>query len=205
MSNAGSAVRGLTAWLDLEGKHNETGQLVATEAKTGRLRLARRGAEVFSYTSEGPDGDFVLLDRVSVGEMDLDDVQLVTFTHSPPAYLDGRLRDLRIRTGSLPAISEMPRRSGVRGWLMAAVVLGMTLALLFGLALFLRRRRSRANAQAGTAAADSLSFACSCGKQLRARAELAGKKVKCPGCGEPVQVPERRHDGSAASHSERGP
>ncbi len=32
-------------------------------------------------------------------------------------------------------------------------------------------------------------FACRCGKQLRAEAELAGKRVRCPACRETVQVP----------------
>jgi uncharacterized protein YxjI len=31
-------------------------------------------------------------------------------------------------------------------------------------------------------------FACSCGKQLRVRDELTGKKVKCPGCGAVLTV-----------------
>lgn len=32
---------------------------------------------------------------------------------------------------------------------------------------------------------------CDCGKQLRAPDEFAGKRVKCPACGEPVAVPAR--------------
>ena len=31
--------------------------------------------------------------------------------------------------------------------------------------------------------------ACNCGKKLRAKAELAGKRVKCPACGQPLAVP----------------
>jgi hypothetical protein len=31
---------------------------------------------------------------------------------------------------------------------------------------------------------------CPCGKQMRAKDELAGKRVKCPGCGNPVLVAE---------------
>jgi DNA-directed RNA polymerase subunit RPC12/RpoP len=31
--------------------------------------------------------------------------------------------------------------------------------------------------------------ACTCGKKLRARDDLAGKKVKCPGCGRLLTVP----------------
>jgi serine/threonine protein kinase len=39
-------------------------------------------------------------------------------------------------------------------------------------------------------AADRITFACShCGKSLKAKVQLAGKKVKCPGCGQAAQVP----------------
>lgn len=33
-------------------------------------------------------------------------------------------------------------------------------------------------------------FTCACGKFLRAQREYAGRRVKCPGCGEPVVVPK---------------
>ena len=37
-----------------------------------------------------------------------------------------------------------------------------------------------------------ISFACSgCGKQLKVKDEVAGKKVKCPGCGQVIAAPER--------------
>src|SRR5271155_1398072 len=32
-------------------------------------------------------------------------------------------------------------------------------------------------------------FNCTCGKQLKAPEELAGRVTKCPGCGRPVTVP----------------
>src|SRR5689334_6938922 len=35
-----------------------------------------------------------------------------------------------------------------------------------------------------------IAFLCSCGKQLRAPEEYAGRRVKCPGCGEPQTVPD---------------
>jgi hypothetical protein len=37
-----------------------------------------------------------------------------------------------------------------------------------------------------------IAFACpGCGKQLKVKDELAGKKVKCPGCGCVAQVPSK--------------
>ena len=51
-------------------------------------------------------------------------------------------------------------------------------------------------------AAAPIAFTCTaCGKQLRARAELAGKKVKCLQCDKPVLVPSLKV-GDPAGHSE---
>lgn len=35
----------------------------------------------------------------------------------------------------------------------------------------------------------SIAFTCGCGKTLKAKDEWAGKKIKCPSCGEPVRIP----------------
>ncbi len=40
----------------------------------------------------------------------------------------------------------------------------------------------------------SIVISCECGKQLRARDELAGRKAKCPGCGRVLTVPEKPFD-----------
>jgi len=46
-------------------------------------------------------------------------------------------------------------------------------------------------APAAQPAPSKLNFACSkCGKNLKVKPELAGKKVKCPGCGQAVPVPQ---------------
>lgn len=34
-----------------------------------------------------------------------------------------------------------------------------------------------------------ISVACACGKKFQAKDELAGKRVKCPGCGQPLLIP----------------
>src|SRR5207253_1019891 len=61
------------------------------------------------------------------------------------------------------------------------------LALL--LAVWLRRR-GRRETPAAAAPPMSNSLPCpECGKMLRARAELGGKRVKCVQCGRPVLVP----------------
>ena len=40
----------------------------------------------------------------------------------------------------------------------------------------------------------SIVVSCSCGKRLRARDELAGKRAKCPGCGKTLLVPPTAAD-----------
>src|SRR5688572_4689473 len=49
-----------------------------------------------------------------------------------------------------------------------------------------------------------ISFTCShCGKKLKVKDELAGKKVKCPGCAQSVSVPEQAT--GAESSKSNGP
>src|SRR4051794_21009052 len=40
----------------------------------------------------------------------------------------------------------------------------------------------------------SIVVSCGCGKQLRARDELAGRKAKCPGCGATLRIPVKAFD-----------
>ena len=90
-----------------------------------------------------------------------------------------------------------PRKADGWGWLAAAVIAGLGIAssLAVGAWLFVRRSRRPGKRAAGTpgdrrAVASPVSFACSgCGKKLKAGADLAGKKVKCPGCGHAAVVP----------------
>src|SRR5712691_9972806 len=37
--------------------------------------------------------------------------------------------------------------------------------------------------------AAAIHFACACGRQLQARPELAGRRTKCPDCGEALIIP----------------
>jgi RsiW-degrading membrane proteinase PrsW (M82 family) len=43
-----------------------------------------------------------------------------------------------------------------------------------------------------------ISFLCYCGKRLKAKDEWAGKRVKCPGCGTPLVIPEADDDDGRA-------
>jgi serine/threonine protein kinase len=93
-------------------------------------------------------------------------------------------------------VAPPPKPPG-RGWLAAAGLLGLGLAFLVSLAFAVRmslRRLPAGPAPSGAGApAAPLSFVCpGCGKKLKVKAELAGKKVKCPQCGKPAQVPEAK-------------
>jgi WD40 repeat protein len=88
-------------------------------------------------------------------------------------------------------------KTGSKLWLLSALALGLATAYLAFWFYVRHTRRTAALAPAsGSIPAPSVAvppplvFACNgCGKRLRARAELAGKKVKCPQCGQPVPVP----------------
>jgi serine/threonine protein kinase len=90
-----------------------------------------------------------------------------------------------------------PAKPAGKGWLAATGLLALGLAFLVSLTFAVRlwgRRLPAGQAADGAAApAAPLSFPCpGCGKNLRAKAELAGKRVKCPQCAKPVQVPEAK-------------
>ena len=50
-----------------------------------------------------------------------------------------------------------------------------------------------------------IGLVCSaCGKNLKVKEENAGKRVKCPGCGQLMQVPAVGRDALAAAANEPG-
>jgi serine/threonine protein kinase len=166
--------------------------------RSGRLRLVRVGSALSYYHSEGDDPDFTLLRQDPFDAADLKAVRLVGSTGAGNASLDVRVTDLHIKAQSLPDLpAGTGRRGGGRGWLGAALAVGL-LTLLAGLWLFVRQAR-RAGLTASTAAGEGgaapaagappVSFPCpGCRQKLKVKAGLAGKKVKCPQCGRAVLV-----------------
>jgi RNA polymerase sigma factor (sigma-70 family) len=185
-----------------------------TQAAAGRLRIVRNGSQVFFFASEGQSKDFTSL---RTGPIHADAVKQVRITGTIgglEALLDARVIDLHVRADSivgvpvtkhgpqpLAAIPESPEplRTGGRGWLVVSVILGaaipLILAVFGGLVLYLRKRRGVAQSAAPCSiknhqAALSIGIACpGCGKKLKVKVELAGKKVKCPHCGQAVLIP----------------
>ena len=117
-----------------------------------------------------------------------------------------RLQMLQTRDGvrwqvvpGAPPGTQEPAKSGSKLWLLSILALGLVTSYL-AFWFYVRHTRKRETGAAPsraaaipTAAAPSptpLLFACTaCGKRLRVRAALAGKKVKCPQCNEAVPVP----------------
>jgi hypothetical protein len=190
--------------LDDNGTRRYLQQYIPTSATSGRLRVTRAGRLATLWAAEGPGDDFRQLCAYDLGPEDVDKVFLSAFTGSAHAAVDLRLVDLKVRSdGPLPVEAAdalpvaAPPRPGQRGWLAAALVVGVAVAftLLLGVWLSVTRRRRPASAAPDAPAnpgppAPAIPFPCpACGKPLKVKATLAGKKVRCPHCGEAVPVP----------------
>jgi hypothetical protein len=183
-----------------------------TQAKAGRLRLARTGVALSYLVAEGADEEFSLLHEDSFGEKDLNQLRVVATTSGVTAALTVRLTDLHVRAQSFGKPPALIQRQRQAWWKPLVTVVSLMLVLPLGVVLYLRRRRTGtvpayASAPAGRAkaeaAADRVAFPCAvCGKKLRTRTDLAGKMVKCPHCGKVVQVPQTGPSGPDASLAE---
>ncbi len=203
---------------DAGGNKPTQGRPFPARARTGRLRLVRNGAVVSYFVSEAGSNEFRLLQQYRLGATELENVRIVGRTGGPRAALDVRVTDFRIRADWLsetsrpaPAAREnalaeasnppSPSPEQVRKVPWSLIGAGSLLAVLpVAACLFLYFRR-RARNQPETAlvaapreqpsrASSSISLECSgCGKQLKARRTLAGKKIQCPSCNRTVLIP----------------
>jgi len=209
VENGAPQFAGWATWFSKPGKVSDhKGKVIPTEAKAGRLRLARRGGVLSFYASDRPDAELTLLNQLTVGTADMDNLRIIGFTGNERASLDARFWDLHIRIGGVPAdpvapappdaeaVDAQKEAAGSKSWLAAVAALGFVFALLAGFTLFLRLRRGTADdspRQPVDAKQDEVvryvSFACSCGKALKTKSGMAGKKVKCPACAKSIVVP----------------
>lgn len=166
---------------------------------TGKMRIERTGAKVRFFCAEGEDQEFHLITETEFSDAPITFLQIGGNPGGGEATLDIRLLSLTIRADRLPgyeAPAEVNPPAGdappadSRLWLYvagaAAVVL--MLAVIGALALLvLRRRATPATTKAAVpreANQRPLSFVCTeCGKKLKVKPQLAGKKLKCPYCG----------------------
>ncbi len=173
-------------------------QFTPTEARSGQLRLKREGATLRYLVADGPGGEFRELYKTEFGDEDIEFVRFVVNTGETPVAVDARLVDLRMRSGGpLPAgaadhepAAPEPPKSRWKVWL-AGAILGLVVTLALGVWLITRQRRRAGSvpAQAPAVSSTVLLTGPGCGKNLTARAEQAGKKLKCPQCAGPVVVP----------------
>jgi serine/threonine protein kinase len=190
-----------------ELRHNV--KTLPSTAAAGKLRIRRVGAKVQFLVAEGDNVDFVQVDEVDFPTADVRFVQFGANTGRAESGLDVRLLDFTLRAESfagaaeswpdLPA-SDSPRAGGKRWWA-AGLCIGLV-TFSAGLSVWLYGRSRRRTGKATTPAAGagepvraagegSVPFPCpDCGRRLKARVELAGKKVQCPGCRKAVVVPD---------------
>jgi hypothetical protein len=200
-----------------KGADEWTGPQLATEVRSGQLRLVREGFNARCQVSEGPGKEFVtVLEKEGFGTEVIRYLRFQVTDGMKPGYaVDARLVDLRIRYDIVSpakvanpvaptpdAPSDDGRKADTRDRLALKVVVGMTIAVLFAIALgsFVHVRRRRAAQKSPgpdvdfvePAAAQAVIVACTgCSKRLKVKPSLAGKKVKCPKCGQAVLVPSQ--------------
>jgi serine/threonine protein kinase len=185
-----------------DGKLSHRTKERPSTSATGKLRLRRVGSRMLFFVADGLDAEFVQLNEVEFGTADVRPIQVGGNSGRSNAGLDFRLLNFTVRAADMPgrpdpAPASLPKAMA-KEWLVAVEVAGLvvTLALLtLGALYFARRGRGRGPAPATdphppTGASGFLTFPCpGCGKSIRARVELAGKKGRCVQCGTGIQVP----------------
>jgi Protein of unknown function (DUF1583) len=174
-------------------------QSIPTEARSGRLRLVRKGATLHYLAADGPKNDFREIYQGTFGTEDLAQVHfVVSSSGSPGNAVDARLVDLRISSGgfipdhaSEPAPPPEPGRAGALWGTLAALILVLLGA---GMVAVLRSRGKRCgpattgeplapDPSPSAVADDGVAVRCpSCHKRLKVPGSMLGKKIKCPGC-----------------------
>lgn len=144
-----------STWVNLTDK--ETGKKKVKGAKQfpanaqkGALRMVRKGRVLSIYVMEDPEINFrQLKEFLDYPDEDLKFVRVMACTGNAKADLDVRYSDFRIRWGALdePAAAQDVEDAAAafsKGWLAAAVLVGVAIILLFAIMLsawlYFRRR-----------------------------------------------------------------
>jgi len=194
---------------------NKEGRLIAQPQKypgasekirTGKLRLTRTGTDLAFQIDEGGAG-FRTIANKEVGGANVASVRAFATSGNRPFLVDLRFSSLELRWNPTtkvaapapvddipPAPAANPPAVDSHIWLFAAAGVGFLFIVLLAVVIvarFLLRQSPRAKSQDTTPATSVIAFACpECGKNLRVKANLAGKKVKCTHCGKGALVPE---------------
>ena len=209
--NRSMATKGFSTWARTRHRPTPHSHGFPTPATTGRLRMVRSGEELFYLASVGADQPLVFLQKYRFGAEDLHRVGIFATTGGEKAMIDMRVTDFRIRADSIPNAPELETAQKPQihiahapedrnGWLIViALIVGLAIVVLVMLGCILLARRSVAKPATANARISN-SFACpQCGTVLKTKAEMAGKKVKCPKCGAAVPVPTTKPDEAQAA------
>ena len=171
-----------------------------------RLRLKREGTTLrYQWASGLEDIAFAEIRAdPTFGDDDINAIRLAAVTGREPCDVDVRFIDLRVGSGGLvdgdarpvaPAPNDLapnPAADSSSGTKLAVILgggLGLTVVLLAIGVFFFMKRRTPGDGPMDIETAIA-SFPCpECGKNIQAKPALAGKKVKCPKCGNAVLVP----------------
>ena len=170
----------------------------------GTLRLTRTGSRLhYRVAEEGQE--FRTIQSVEIGTENVKTMKVLCNTMYTPIAMDVRLTRLEIHADKIqipnrgasiepPAAALEKAASG--WWLLGVEFLALAIVVSLGIAsglwLYIRQTRRAEAATRSEPPAATISFVCqACGKNLKARRTLAGKKVRCSGCGKAVRVPER--------------
>jgi hypothetical protein len=136
-------------------------QRFPTTEKGGQLRLVREGSVLTYLVKDGTTGKFKELFTTEFGTDYLTAVRFVVTTEDKPLAADARLLELRIRSGGQvadaptvapekpgePKTAETAQTSASRGWLIAALLIGVALvvmlAVVIGVWLLMRRAAAK--------------------------------------------------------------
>jgi len=199
-----------------DGKRQYQHGFTPTTSKSGHLRLRRVGKEATLSAADGTSGEFQALGGYDLGSEDLTMIRLSAFTGHAPNAVDVLIKDLRVRalsSAELKVLAAPPpdapnkSREGRRGSLVAAGIVALLIALV-ALGAWLYARHSQPSdrsapspaaprkPKAAAVPAAAQGVCPGCGKDIRARANLAGKKVKCSHCGSVVRLAKTGGDES---------
>lgn len=184
----------------LSDKEKIVSRELAATSRRGKLRLVRTGTQLAFLVAEGEAADFTLLEALEFGDKEVKNVRVLGATGGAASGLEVRLHDLSVRADALTSVSA-PSVAPSRGHGSLLMVVAALVVAVAGCLVFWYLRRSSAKSVEKMAA-----FRCpDCGKSLKARSDLAGKRVKCPHCQAAAVVPEHRVSSENAASQEDHP
>jgi hypothetical protein len=184
-----------------------------------RLRLQRlRNTVYYSWAPGFEGGNFKQIKQMPFDDTDVKHIRLVALNGRTSSIVDVRLIEMTIRgeKEDNPTAAVILRKdptsgkaknannaeAGGSGGVAAALIIGLLVTLFAAVAVWFyvrRRRQGKTSAPAEAdqdeepkpkAAAAPIAFQCShCDRKLKVKAELAGKRIKCPQCATAVSVP----------------